>query len=176
MELLERTLAAPPDTPDAKVRLSTIHAAKGLAYDHVLLLDCADGILPARPPGGAGSDEKNRLYYEEMRLFYVAATRARETLTLFYPARSDKGLAPSRFLESFLDETEGKPSPGFWGRILHKAAPKSPFAPGDAVVHPSFGAGTVLSVKEDTVTVRFPKGEVTLSLSYCLEQKLLAKG
>ena len=47
--------------------LMTAHRAKGLEFDHVLILD-----------GGGWSDAKD----EERRLFYVAMTRARKTLTL----------------------------------------------------------------------------------------------
>ena len=49
------------------------------------------------PPPEMARREMN----EEVRLFYVAATRARETLTLFYPAESDKGLVPPGFCMPF---------------------------------------------------------------------------
>ncbi|MCA0239502.1 MAG: RecQ family ATP-dependent DNA helicase [Proteobacteria bacterium] len=53
--------------PDAPLLLLTAHRAKGLEFDHVLILD-ADGWQ------GLGDDER--------RLFYVAMTRARQTLTV----------------------------------------------------------------------------------------------
>ncbi len=60
-----RKAGAPP--PDAPLQLMAAHSAKGLEFDHVLILD-ADGWK-------ARGDDKRRL-------FYVAMTRARETLTL----------------------------------------------------------------------------------------------
>ena len=55
------------------VLLSTIHGAKGMEYPHVFILD---GDWQVKPP------EKPR--EEERRLFYVAMTRARETLSIFH--------------------------------------------------------------------------------------------
>jgi ATP-dependent DNA helicase RecQ len=51
-----------------RITLSTVHAAKGREFKHVLILD--------------GSDWRNGELSEERRLYYVAMTRARETLTL----------------------------------------------------------------------------------------------
>lgn len=68
---------------DGAVILSTVHSAKGLEYDHVWLLDAVDGVLPSKIPGKGASDRDVRLYEEERRLYYVAMTRARDTLSLF---------------------------------------------------------------------------------------------
>ncbi len=62
----------------AKVTLSTIHSAKGLEWDHVLILDLADGRFPS-------SKAKEDNLEEEIRLMYVACTRARKSLALFVP-------------------------------------------------------------------------------------------
>lgn len=65
-----------------------------------------------------------------------------------------------------------------WGsvfrRFFEKVVPSRSFKPGDRVLHKTLGAGKVRLVQGDTVTIDFPKGEVTLSLSYCLEQGLLS--
>lgn len=55
------------DMPNGPMLLLTAHRAKGLEFDHVLILD------------GGGWSKTND---EERRLFYVAMTRARKTLTL----------------------------------------------------------------------------------------------
>ncbi len=55
------------------VTVSTIHSAKGLEWEHVYVIGCANQILPS------GDNIE-----EERRLFYVAATRARENLTMSY--------------------------------------------------------------------------------------------
>jgi len=76
---------------DARLVLSTVHATKGLEFDHVLVLMDADRF-PSRRALDDAPDEARALE-EERRLGYVAWTRARRSLTLLYdPA------APSPFL------------------------------------------------------------------------------
>jgi hypothetical protein len=69
------------------VFLSTFHGAKGLEWDNVFLVRMNDEVFPQQ------KDEDSIL--QERRLFYVAVTRARKTLTLTY-SRHDKSL--SRFI------------------------------------------------------------------------------
>ncbi len=85
------------DDRDA-VRLTTVHAAKGLEFHHVAVVGMEDGIFPH-----ATSLDEGRLD-EERRLFYVAVTRARQTLTLSYAEKrrrygSIEACKPSRFLD-----------------------------------------------------------------------------
>lgn len=84
------------DEVDA-VRLSTIHAAKGLEFGHVFLIGVEEGILPHREAVDSGFLE------EERRLMYVAITRAQRSLTLSYCQRRKRAgdwqvCEPSRFL------------------------------------------------------------------------------
>ncbi len=67
------------------VRLSTIHAAKGLEFGHVFLIGVEEEILPHREAVEAGMLE------EERRLMYVAITRAQRSLTLSYCRRRKRG-------------------------------------------------------------------------------------
>lgn len=83
--------------------LSTIHTAKGLEWHTVFIIQCLDGIIPS----GYSVDSKEQLD-EELRLLYVAATRAKKQLFFTYPAISQSGYHdyftnPSRFLE-YIDE------------------------------------------------------------------------
>lgn len=61
--------------------LSTIHSAKGLEWDKVYMLDCVEGIFPSVSEKTGDKEEAD----EELRCFYVAVTRARESLTIFCP-------------------------------------------------------------------------------------------
>lgn len=80
------------------VVLSTIHQAKGLEWDVVFIIGMSDGRFPS------AKSLRNEDEEEERRLFYVGATRAKETLYLSYPVSSDDWnangfLRPSRFLK-----------------------------------------------------------------------------
>lgn len=66
-----------------KFMLSTIHSSKGLEYKVVYLLDVLNGILPMISETDCKTDERINLYEEERRLYYVAMTRAKDTLNLF---------------------------------------------------------------------------------------------
>jgi superfamily I DNA/RNA helicase len=75
------------------VTLLTIHAAKGLEFDHVFLLGCEDGLLPHHRLGAQTDLE------EEKRLFYVAATRARTNLDVLHARkRAGQPARPSPFI------------------------------------------------------------------------------
>ena len=73
------------------VTLATIHAAKGLEWDHVHLVGLAEGLLPI---SYATTFEQ---VDEERRLAYVGITRAARTLSLSW-SPGLRGRAPSRFL------------------------------------------------------------------------------
>ena len=109
------------------VTLSTLHAAKGLEWPHVMLVGVNDGVLPfhkeAKRKAGAeeaeadaGEDFSGRLE-EERRLMYVGITRAQRTLSVSYTRKRKKGremvsAMPSRFIaEMQLDASTVKEDP-----------------------------------------------------------------
>jgi len=75
-------LAGPPDKDEDWLVLSTIHSAKGCEWDAVYLIHAADGALPSDM--STGSEEEIE---EELRLAYVAMTRARDFLYVSWPMR-----------------------------------------------------------------------------------------
>lgn len=170
IDRVQQLLAAPVRQEGARVHLTTIHSSKGLEFDHVLLIDCCEGILPGRISLDQMAEKRNAAYYEEIRLFYVAATRARETLTLSGPAKSERGLRPSRFLDSFMQPPQRKSAPK---KETAPAAQEITLAPGVRISHPFFGDGTVLAVKDDFVRIDFSGEQKTLSISYCRSRGLL---
>jgi superfamily I DNA/RNA helicase/PHP family Zn ribbon phosphoesterase len=82
-----------------EVALMTIHASKGLEFDHVFVAGLEDGILPFTLFGEKTAED----IAEEKRILYVAMTRARRGLHLSWAgSRSFRGRSltqpPSRFL------------------------------------------------------------------------------
>ncbi len=78
----------PPALPG--VVLSTLHAAKGLEWDHVFLVGVNQGTLPLL----VGEDLDDRSLEEERRLFYVGLTRARRQVHLSTSGEPSPFLAP----------------------------------------------------------------------------------
>ncbi len=108
-------LGSPQDGMEIKtetVTVMTIHASKGLEFDHVFVAGLEEGILPFTL-----FDHDEERIDEERRLLYVAMTRAREGLYLSWAAsRTFRGRKlnqpPSRFLkeiEDLIPETREEP-------------------------------------------------------------------
>jgi DNA helicase-2/ATP-dependent DNA helicase PcrA len=74
--------AGPPGLDEDYLVLSTIHSAKGLEWDHVHVIHASDGNIPA----DMALTSKEGLE-EERRLFYVALTRPRRSLSIYVPLR-----------------------------------------------------------------------------------------
>lgn len=84
------------------VTLSTLHAAKGLEWPHVLLTGFAEGALPISYATGFDAID------EERRLAYVGITRAARTLELSWSRTAGRGeRRPSRFLEEIGTSARG---------------------------------------------------------------------
>lgn len=133
--LNELTLQSEQDQVEGEsIYMMSIHASKGLEFEHVFVIGMEEGFLPLI---GDGSDLE-----EERRLGYVAFTRAKETLTLSHAAsrfykgrRSD--LAKSRFFnEAGLCD----------GSLIVEK--KTAYKKGDLVRHKIFGTGRVTGVSK----------------------------
>ena len=115
------------------VRLTTIHASKGLEFPHVFIVGCEEGLLPhhgglarqdaegtdeddGEEKGRAGSPRAGReaaRIEEERRLMYVAVTRAQRSLTLTWCRERKRGRekypqVPSRFLSEMQLDAQPK--------------------------------------------------------------------
>jgi len=106
---LIQTLGEREQDPDV-VTLSTLHAAKGLEWPHVVLAGVVEGLLPFRADEEADPAQHAARIEEERRLMYVGITRARRTLTVSWTRRRKRGretvpAQPSRFIaEMALDQ------------------------------------------------------------------------
>jgi DNA helicase-2/ATP-dependent DNA helicase PcrA len=96
-----------PKDDSEKLRLSTIHQAKGLEFDVVFVIMLCDGLFPSNRSTESTDGEE-----EERRLFYVAITRAKNELYLSYPLiRGGFGKSGSEIFQSpsrFLSEIPGE--------------------------------------------------------------------
>jgi ATP-dependent DNA helicase Rep len=81
MVALMTMLEGKDEDPDA-IRMSTLHASKGLEYPHVFLVGCEEGILPHKGDPDAPVETLAQRIEEERRLMYVGITRAKRTLQI----------------------------------------------------------------------------------------------
>jgi ATP-dependent DNA helicase Rep len=118
------SLAERGDEQDV-VTLSTLHAAKGLEWPHVMLAGVNEGLLPFKSEADDMTPERIE---EERRLMYVGITRARSTLAVSTLKRRKRGRevvagVPSRFIgEMKLDEVTVKQDPREKLKALRAAA------------------------------------------------------
>ena len=82
------------------IRLMTLHAAKGLEFDTVFIIEANEGRIPYKKARTEAETE------EERRLFYVGMTRAKDLLRICYvKTKNGKDSDPSRFVEELLDNS-----------------------------------------------------------------------
>jgi ATP-dependent DNA helicase Rep len=108
------------------VTLSTLHAAKGLEWPHVMLVGVTEGLLPfklgddegaAAKADGAMSEGILQRLQEERRLMYVGITRAQRSLAVSWTRKRKKGremiaALPSRFIaEMALEKSTTREDP-----------------------------------------------------------------
>ncbi len=181
------------DFGEGRIRMLTLHAAKGLEFPVVFMVGVEEGLLPHR-----SSSESDAEMQEERRLCYVGITRAQELLYMTAcKSRLTFGQVnhnpESRFIneigidsfkvlrgtrggpaagESFFDDDE----PDFEVDTLECSEFRKSsegFFAGDRVAHEVFGTGTVVSIKGDEICIAFPgKGVKRLSSKFAPLRKL----
>lgn len=163
------------DAKTNSVSLMTVHAAKGLEFDTVFLVNFNDGVFPSTrsvQEGGRKSLE------EERRLCYVAMTRAKYNLVITwntgYSYMLETYKSASRFLMEIPEEYtyEDKPQPK---PIINKPVSSSSlnvqatkplgtnskstkYRKGDLVNHSVYGDGVIIKLDGNVATVAFSHG------------------
>ncbi|MGI6536298.1 MAG: ATP-dependent helicase [Eggerthellaceae bacterium] len=161
-----------------KVKMMTIHAAKGLEFPHVIIAGLSEGILPSRKTKTVESME------EERRLCFVAVTRAQKSLALTCAGGNDhEGIPryPSRFImdidPDLLDYTtpfkeslinDAKRYYDYRNRLLRRKESTQTFVLNSRVVHPVFGIGTITGIDPDSkcYEIQFDRMETPRNLSF----------
>ena len=132
---------------DDVVTLMTVHAAKGLEFEHVFIIGLEEGLFPH-----FNSVDNPEDLEEERRLCYVAVTRAKKELTLVNAKRrmiygNTSQNPPSRFIseidEKYLDSDE----------VSEKKVKKEEMIDenitynlGDKVIHEKYGEGIIVGI------------------------------
>jgi DNA helicase-2/ATP-dependent DNA helicase PcrA len=130
-------LAGPPLLDEDYLILSTIHSAKGCEWDAVHIIHAADGMIPSDM--ATGSEEEIE---EERRLLYVAMTRPRDFLYVYFPLRyyhRGRGMSDAHTyaqLSRFLAGLE----PDLYRRVSAQGARKEEEAEGSAEAGPATGS------------------------------------
>ena len=171
------------DEKEARVKLMTVHAAKGLEFPVVFVVGMEEELFP----------HINALYdeddlEEERRACYVALTRAKKKLYLTAATRrmffgQMKSQEVSRFVEeipdAFIDclgkrvkpvnQKSSSPKSAYRPPTAYRAAqmtapakkasPPVNYQVGDIVNHKLWGAGTVMAVNNKTITISFANPE-----------------
>lgn len=147
------------DDAQDKVRLMTIHSAKGLEFPHVFLCSMSEGILPSRKTMTFEAME------EERRLAFVALTRARDGLYLTEAegtGHENMPRYPSRFLLEIDPATlefsnpptevqmqQARSAYGFTDKWIADMSAVPEFSVGDRVVHSVFGKGEIQDIDSE---------------------------
>lgn len=85
-----------PERNGEGLQLMTMHASKGLEFQTVFVPECNEGKIPS------DKSRTEEQIEEERRMFYVAMTRAKKKLCLFYHDKTTGKDAPSRFLNPLI--------------------------------------------------------------------------
>ena len=133
------------------VALSTMHGAKGLEYKAVFIIDANEGVTPHKK--AVMEDDLE----EERRMFYVAMTRAKDFLYIYFAKeRYHKPAEMSRFVGEFLLDRDC-------------------FTKGTMVMHKVYGRGKIVDVTQTAVTILFEKTKEikTLNIAFCIANNML---
>ena len=134
------------------VTMATFHGAKGLEFDNVFIIDANEGITPHN------KSIKEEDIEEERRMFYVAMTRARKKLYIYYSKeRYNKELTASRFIgEIFVD--------------------KDSIVAGAQIEHKIYGKGKIISIDSGRIKVKFDKIAMAkvLDVDFCISNRMIS--
>lgn len=170
------------DDKEARVKLMTVHAAKGLEFPVVFIVGMEDGLFPH-----VNALESESELEEERRACYVALTRAEKKLyitatvrRMFFGKPSEQDISrfvneiPAACMEEFGIKRKPvqkkispppsyKPPTAFRAAQIKPPAPKSSpvkFKVGDQITHRKWGGGVVVAIDKAIITILFANPEV----------------
>lgn len=151
---------------DANIILSTIHSSKGLEYDNVILIDVIQGILPCIDKPDSKNIEKLDEYEEEVRLFYVGITRAKNVLKIFkYVKQFGNYVESSDFINEILNNNKTDENKKY----------NNVYKLGDIINHKKFGKCKVIGLDNEFIIIKCKNGaKKKLNLKICMEKKIIS--
>ena len=151
---------------DANIILSTIHSSKGLEYDNVILIDVIQGILPCIDKPDSKNIEKLDEYEEEVRLFYVGITRAKNVLKIFkYVKQFGNYVESSDFINEILNNN----------KTDEKQKYNNIYKLGDVINHKRFGKCKIIGLDNEFIIIKCKNGlKKKLNLAICMEKKIIS--
>ena len=151
---------------DANIILSTIHSSKGLEYDNVILIDVIQGILPCIDKPDSKNIEKLDEYEEEVRLFYVGITRAKNVLKIFkYIKQFGNYVESSDFINEILNNN----------KTGEKQKYNNIYKLGDVINHKRFGKCKIIGLDNEFIIIKCKNGlKKKLNLAICMEKKIIS--
>ena len=171
--------------PGDKVRLMTVHTAKGLEFPYVFLCAMNEGVFPSKKTDTIAAME------EERRLAFVAVTRAEKRLYLSEAeGRNFDGTPryPSRFILDIDDgllEYTAPPREGLVRdareyiaicdrRLPAEKTEQATLSVGTRIIHPAFGHGEIVGTDEDKAAyiIRFDGLETPRSIAQRVKLKI----
>jgi DNA helicase-2/ATP-dependent DNA helicase PcrA len=159
------------DAASERVAMMTLHAAKGLEFEHAFIVGVEEGLLPHERSNAENNDDQLE---EERRLLFVGITRAKTGLYIsFARYRTIRGqflrTVPSQFLFELGVKFTEQPRQAEYGDAdadfdadLDIGEPAARFKPGQLVRHDIFGLGRVKEFSDmganSVVSVKFNSG------------------
>ncbi len=169
--------------------LSTIHSAKGLEFDRVLLCDCKNGVLPMTSNRSNLRDQEKSEREEDRRLFYVGMTRAKSLLEIITWDCEFGALSSGfEFPDDVFEPKKVQKSAQNSTYTRKKGVKKDPFSTendedslkelmqvGITVKHKTFGVGKIIYLNGTFAEIKFDLYPVskTLDLRTCVTNKLI---
>lgn len=138
---------------DERLTLTTMHAAKGLEFKYVFIIDVVEGTIPHHKSQTVAEEE------EERRLMYVAMTRAKKQLFMYVPSEKN---GKEQFASCFLKE------------IAHSEARKH-LKEGGIIYHKKLGKGRIIEViNQHVLKVCFKENQIRkIDSDFCLNNGII---
>ena len=195
LERLAEKLQEPPINKGKipRVTLSTLHSSKGLEFEKVFIIDATAEQIP----NAANDPDDHKAYAEEVRLFYVGATRAKQELIFVCVKSRQNKINPSPFISYLIDGLPKKKSqpekisgpprsrqgfgipggkrPDYHSWQLNEATTDlSDYQQGRVVCHQRFGAGLILERDGAIALIHFDAvGDKKMNLAVCIENGII---